>query len=92
MPRDWHYAFHMNPNSMSKDEVADIIGRVTPDMVRKTFFHGTPEDIAAEIRPYVQQGATLNLIADLAPLLVPTDPQATVETSAEICRLVKQGA
>lgn len=91
MPRDWHYAFHMNPNSMTKDEVADIIGRVTPDMVRKTFFHGTPEDIAAEIRPYVQQGARLNLIADLAPLLVPTDPQATVETSAEICRLVKRG-
>jgi phthiodiolone/phenolphthiodiolone dimycocerosates ketoreductase len=59
-------------------------------MVRKTFFHGTPADIAAEIKPFVQAGANLNLIADLAPLLMPVDPQQTIEASAEICRLVKE--
>ncbi|MBN9735601.1 MULTISPECIES: LLM class flavin-dependent oxidoreductase [unclassified Pseudonocardia] len=90
MPLDWHYALHMKPNSMSLPEVMEIVDQVTPEMVRKTFFHGTPEQIAAQITPYVQAGAQLNLIADLAPLLIPTDPAKTVEASAEICRLVKQ--
>lgn len=89
MPLDWHYAMHMKPNSMSLDEITKIIDQVTPEMVRKTFFHGTPKQIAAKIRPYVEAGAELNLIADLAPLLVPTDPKVTVEASGEICRLVK---
>ena len=89
MPLDWHYALHMKPNSMTLDEITKITDQVTPEMVRRTFFHGTPSQIAEQIRPYVEAGARLNLIADLAPLLVPTDPAVTVEASAEICRLVK---
>jgi phthiodiolone/phenolphthiodiolone dimycocerosates ketoreductase len=90
MPLDWHYALHMKPNSTPYEEIQEIISRVTPEMVRKTFFHGTPADIAAEIKPFVKAGANLNLIADLAPLLMPVDPQQTIEASAEICRLVKE--
>ena len=89
MPDDWHYAFHMEPNSMTLDDIMEIVDKVPADMVRKTYFHGTPDDIAAQIRPYVAAGADLHLIADLAPLLVPVDPQETIERSAEICRLVK---
>ncbi|HEY1972069.1 MAG TPA: LLM class flavin-dependent oxidoreductase [Pseudonocardia sp.] len=89
MPMDWHYALHMKPNSLSLDQIMDVVDRVTPEMVRKTYFHGTPADIAAQIRPYVAGGANLHLIADLAPLLVPTEPEVTLRNSAEICRLVK---
>lgn len=89
MPLDWHYALHMKPNSIPHQEIREIISRVTPEMVRKTFFHGTPADIAAEIKPFVAAGANLNLIADLAPLLMPVDPAQTIEASAEICRLLK---
>ncbi|HEX3612707.1 MAG TPA: LLM class flavin-dependent oxidoreductase [Sporichthyaceae bacterium] len=90
MPLDWHYALHMKPNSIPFPEIQEIISRVSPEMVRKTFFHGTPADIAAEIKPFVKAGANLNLIADLAPLLMPVDPAQTIEASAEICRLVKE--
>jgi len=90
MPLDWHYALHMKPNSTPDEQIQDILRRVTPEMVRKTFFYGTPAEIASEIRPFVQAGANLNLIADLAPLLMPVDPQQTIEASAEICRLIKQ--
>jgi phthiodiolone/phenolphthiodiolone dimycocerosates ketoreductase len=91
MPRDWHYAFHMKPNALSLDQVMDVVDRTPRDIVRKTYYHGTPADIAEDIKPYVAQGANLHLIADLAPLLVPTEPEKTIERSAEICRLVKQG-
>jgi phthiodiolone/phenolphthiodiolone dimycocerosates ketoreductase len=91
MPLDWHYALHMKPNSMTLDQLLAVTDRVTPEMVRKTFFYGTPDDIAKQIKPFVDQGATINLVADFAPMLMPTVPEATIEASAEICRLIKQG-
>jgi phthiodiolone/phenolphthiodiolone dimycocerosates ketoreductase len=90
MPRDWHYALHMAPNSMTLDELTAVTDRVTPEMVRKTFFYGTPDDIAKEIVPFVEQGSTVNLVADFAPMLMPVVPEEIIEASAEICRLVKQ--
>ena len=89
MPLDWHYAFNMMPNSMTRAEIDAIVAKVTPEMVRKTFFYGSPADIAAQVKPYVTAGATLNLLADLSPLMVPTDPLASIEQLAEVCRLVK---
>jgi phthiodiolone/phenolphthiodiolone dimycocerosates ketoreductase len=91
LPRDWHYAFHMKPAAMSRADVDEIIDRVTPEMVRKTFFYGTPEEIAARIRPYAASGCDLNLIADLSPLMVPIEPKVWLERYTEICRLVKTG-
>jgi phthiodiolone/phenolphthiodiolone dimycocerosates ketoreductase len=89
MPLDWHYAFKMLPGSMSKAELLAITDQVTPEMVRKTFFHGTPEEIAAEIRPFVEQGADRHLIADVSGLIVETDPTLAFQRLGEICRHVK---
>lgn len=89
MPLDWHYAFDMRPNSMTRAEIDELVAKVPAEMVRKTYFYGSPADIAAQIRPYVKAGATLNLIADLSPLMVPTDPMQSIEQLAEVCRLVK---
>ena len=91
MPLDWHYAFDMIPGSMTKAELLAITDQVTPEMVRKTFFYGTPEQVAAEIRPFVEQGADRHLIADVSGLIVETDPIAAIGQLGEICRLVKEG-
>jgi len=89
LPRDWHYAFHMKPAGMSRAEVDEIIDRVPPDMVRKTFFYGTPAEIAERIKPYAAAGCDLHLIADLSPLMVPIEPKVWLERYTEVCRLVK---
>lgn len=89
-PDDWHYAWKMKPNSMTLEQVYEILDRVPAEMVRKTFLHGTPKQIAEQIRPYGDAGCNLHLIADLAPLLVPTEPETTIRQSSEICRLVKE--
>jgi phthiodiolone/phenolphthiodiolone dimycocerosates ketoreductase len=89
MPLDWHYAFKMIPGSMTKSELLAITDRVTPEMVRKTFFHGTPEEIAAEIRPFVEAGADRHLVADISGLIVETDPALAFKRLGEICRHVK---
>jgi phthiodiolone/phenolphthiodiolone dimycocerosates ketoreductase len=62
---------------------------VPAEMVRKTFFYGTPEDIAAEIIPFVKAGSQLNLVADLSPLMIPVDPIENARQMAEVCRIVK---
>jgi phthiodiolone/phenolphthiodiolone dimycocerosates ketoreductase len=91
MPEDWHYAFDMLPGSMTKEEILEITDQVEPEMVRKTFFYGTPEEVAAEIRPYVEAGADRHLIADVSGLIVETDPIGAIKQLGDICRLVKEG-
>jgi phthiodiolone/phenolphthiodiolone dimycocerosates ketoreductase len=92
MPLDWRYNFDMRPVELSEADVLKWADQVTPEMVRKTFFHGTPEEVAAEIIPYVKAGSELNLIADVSGLIVPQDPAEAARLSGEICRLVKEGA
>ena len=92
MPVDWHYAFDMLPGSMSKQEILSITDQVTPEMVRKTFFYGTPEEVAAEIKPFVEAGADRHLVADVSGLIVETDPVGAIQQLGEICRLIKEPA
>lgn len=91
MPLDWRYNFDMRPAELSRAEVEAVTSRVPAEMVRKTFFYGTPDDIAKEIIPYAKAGCKLNLIADISPLMVETDPFYNIEQMAEVCRLVKVG-
>lgn len=90
MPLDWHYAFDMCPGSWTKEEILAVTDRVTPEMVRKTFFHGTPDEVAADIAPFVEQGATRHLVADVSGLIVETDPEGAIRQLGEICRRVKE--
>lgn len=89
MPRDWHYAFNMIPGSMTREEILAITDEVPAEMVRRTFFYGTPEEVAAELRPYVEAGCDRHLIADVSGLIVETDPVGAIRRQAEICRLLK---
>jgi phthiodiolone/phenolphthiodiolone dimycocerosates ketoreductase len=79
----------MKPSGMSRAEIDEIIDQVTPERVRRTFFYGTPEEIAARIRPYAAQGCDLHLVADLSPLMVPIEPKVWLERYTEVCRLMK---
>ena len=90
MPLDWHYAFKMLPGSMTRSELLAITDRVPPEMVRKTFFYGTPEEVAAEIKPFVEAGADRHLVADVSGLIVETDPVQAIQQLGQICALVKQ--
>lgn len=91
MPRDWHYAFDMIPGNWTREQLLEVTDRVPDEMVRKTYFYGTPEDIAEQIIPYARQGADRHLIADVSGLMVETNPELAIERLAEVCRLVKAG-
>jgi phthiodiolone/phenolphthiodiolone dimycocerosates ketoreductase len=64
-PPDWHYALDLLPCSIGLDEANDVISRVTPEMLQKSFLFGTPEEVADQVLPYVEAGMNLFAPADL---------------------------
>lgn len=90
LPLDWHYATKLLPVKWSDAEVEELLGKVTDDMARRSFTHGTPEQVAAEVQSYVDAGATWVSVCDILPLaLDPADAQAGLARNFEICRRLK---
>lgn len=63
-PADFHYAMRLLPHNMTPHEVDDIVSQVTREMVLKSFFHGTPKQVAEQILPFADAGANFLAPAD----------------------------
>jgi phthiodiolone/phenolphthiodiolone dimycocerosates ketoreductase len=90
LPEDWHYAFDMVPAGMTRAEVDAINDQVTPEMVKKAFVWGTPAEVAAHLNEYSANGCNYHVLADIAPAMVPTDPERVLDRYIEVCRLLKK--
>jgi hypothetical protein len=79
-------------NIHSRDELFEIIDRVTPEMVERAFgdYSGRVEEVAGKIDEYYEAGMTLACIADLLPAFRPIDttPDPLAPTRA-LCRKLK---
>jgi len=92
-PDDWHFSTKMLPSWTSAEEAQSIIDRVSPEMVRKSYFVGTPGDVAAQLQPFVEAGTTWVGITDYMPMTLPLGAgQQAIERSIELLGLVKQRA
>jgi phthiodiolone/phenolphthiodiolone dimycocerosates ketoreductase len=90
-PRDWHYAMKMQPMTYTQAEVDDVIERTTTEMVRRSFFTGSPAEIAQQIQTFVGTGFDAVSICDLLPMILePEDAATAMSRSIEICRLLKE--
>jgi phthiodiolone/phenolphthiodiolone dimycocerosates ketoreductase len=90
MPRDWHYSMKNIPLHVSKAEALDICSRVTPAMNRAAWFRGTPKDVAVELAPYIEAGATWISIIDMLPaVLDPAEGEKAMGRSLELAALLK---
>jgi phthiodiolone/phenolphthiodiolone dimycocerosates ketoreductase len=89
-PDGWHYALKLLPAKMSQAEVDDIIERTSPEMVRRSFHVGTPDQVAAQIKPFIDAGATFASVFDMAPTVRPLDrAPESLERVLEVCRILK---
>jgi phthiodiolone/phenolphthiodiolone dimycocerosates ketoreductase len=89
-PEDWHYALRMLPHAMSQAEVDDIVAQVKPEMIEKSWFIGTPQEIAAQLQPWVEAGADYIAPSDLAPAVLEADEQeGAVARMVELCAALK---
>jgi phthiodiolone/phenolphthiodiolone dimycocerosates ketoreductase len=93
LPLDWHYSRNMLPHHMSRAEVDEIVGRVTPEMARKSWLTGSPEKVAAELQGYVEAGATWINICDILPaVLEPAEMGNALERECRLAGLLKHSA
>jgi phthiodiolone/phenolphthiodiolone dimycocerosates ketoreductase len=89
-PDDWHYALKMLPHQMSRAEVDEVVARVTPKMIEKSWLIGTPEEVAAQLRPWVEAGASYIAPSDLAPAVMePEEHPEVFQTMIELCAQLK---
>jgi phthiodiolone/phenolphthiodiolone dimycocerosates ketoreductase len=89
-PEDWHYAMRLLPHAMSRAEVDEIVAKVTPEMIEKSFFLGTPAEVAAQLRPYVEAGADFMAVGDLSgAALGPEDTEHCLQLTIEACAHLK---
>jgi len=90
MPRNWHYAYHLRPHSLSDTEVTEILGRVTPEMSDRAWIRGTPARVADKLQAFVDAGATWISCIDMMPsLLEPEEAMTAVTRSFEVAGRLK---
>lgn len=89
-PDGWHYSMRLRAMDVTPEQSADVVARTTRAHCEAAFSHGTPAEVAAEVRAYVDAGCTYVSICDLLPLVLdPEDAQAAIARSLEVCGLVK---
>jgi phthiodiolone/phenolphthiodiolone dimycocerosates ketoreductase len=68
------------------------VSRTSSAHCEAAFSHGTPAEVAAEIRPFIDAGCNYVAVCDLLPLVLePADAQGAITRSIETCRLIKAG-
>ena len=91
MPPDWHYAIKMLPQKIGIAEANDMIGRVTPEMSRKSWIYGTPQKAASQLQGFIDAGVTWVATVDILPALLDAEASAAaLQRSIEVCQLIKQ--
>ena len=91
MPDDWHYALKLLPTEVTKEQAMEWLSRLTPAHSEKSWFYGTPKDIAGRIQPYIEAGVNWVVPVDmLAMVLQPEDAAKSLIRCIEIARIVKQ--
>jgi len=90
-PVGWHYAVKLIPTEVTSEDAEAVIERVSPEMVGKAFYQGTPSDIAAQVQGFVDAGLTQASIIDYLPTMLPLEEQLTaMARSVEVCRILKE--
>jgi phthiodiolone/phenolphthiodiolone dimycocerosates ketoreductase len=91
-PPEWHYSLKLLPHDWSRSEVEGVVNKVPREMVEKSFLIGTPEEVAAQVRAYVDAGATHVMMLDwVGTTLPPEQAQSVLPRTIDMCRLVKKG-
>jgi phthiodiolone/phenolphthiodiolone dimycocerosates ketoreductase len=90
LDESFHYAMKAIPTQWTRAYVDEIIAKVTPEMVRRSVFMGSPAEVAKLIGEYVDAGTTHVAVWDFGPMVgaLAQAPQA-LGRSLELCGLLK---
>jgi phthiodiolone/phenolphthiodiolone dimycocerosates ketoreductase len=90
MPEDWHYATRLLPAQCSDTQVEELLAGVSDEIVERSYVHGNPREVANQVQPYVDAGATWIGICDLLPFVLnPADTNQPASRTIEVCGHLK---
>jgi phthiodiolone/phenolphthiodiolone dimycocerosates ketoreductase len=86
---DWHYASDLLPMNIGAAEAEAMLAGVTREITERSYFIGTPAQVAEQLRGYVDVGTTNIHIGDLAAMVLPPEDAAqstrrVIETAAAL--------
>lgn len=70
---EWSYPRDLIPMNVGRDEALEIVEQLTADDVRAARFCGTPPQVADQLQPYIEAGATHVLALNYADLVLTGD-------------------
>jgi phthiodiolone/phenolphthiodiolone dimycocerosates ketoreductase len=91
MPADWHYAMKLLPVKVGESEAMEMVGRTTRKHSEKTWLYGTPDQVAEQLKPFVEAGVTLVCLLDTLPFVLEVeDAMGAIARPIEVSGLLKQ--
>jgi phthiodiolone/phenolphthiodiolone dimycocerosates ketoreductase len=81
---DFAYGRDLYPMEWSREDAMKVVDQVSPDMVRKMKFSGTPREVAKMIQPFIDAGATHVMIGDYGALVNSGDMGSAVSGARRI--------
>ncbi|PQM45417.1 LLM class flavin-dependent oxidoreductase [Mycobacterium talmoniae] len=92
-PQGWAYYKDLLPNDTPDDLVDTILAATTREHVERSWFAGSPADVAAQMRPYLEAGIDWVLPFDYLPVVGdPADAPAAVGWMVDLCRELKSAS
>ncbi len=90
MPEGWNYPTHWLPAEHPAAEIRDIVARTSNELVRKSFYCGTPDYLTGVCREYIDAGADFVSIADMTPMVLgPADGAASIQRAVKTFQALK---
>jgi alkanesulfonate monooxygenase SsuD/methylene tetrahydromethanopterin reductase-like flavin-dependent oxidoreductase (luciferase family) len=81
------------PMNLTSQQVHDVIDPISEDVIDKSWFSGTPAEVAKEFQAYVDAGVDWLQVYDVLPIyLQPAEAAQAHPRSIEVCRILKGNA
>jgi phthiodiolone/phenolphthiodiolone dimycocerosates ketoreductase len=89
-PDEWRYYNDLLPNEITDEFLAQVLEKVTRDHVLAGWVCGTPAEVAATVKEYVDAGADWVCPMDYLPIVLdPAEAPTAFARSLETARLIK---
>jgi phthiodiolone/phenolphthiodiolone dimycocerosates ketoreductase len=86
----WSYPRDLIPMSISRDYAISIANQITPDDVRKARFLGTPRQVADQVQPWIDAGATHVLSYNFAGFVAPGYADGVNRAEVEFFKILRE--
>jgi phthiodiolone/phenolphthiodiolone dimycocerosates ketoreductase len=90
LPADWTYYQKMLPYDCSQLFIDEVVTKTTRKMAERSFFYGSPAQVARQMEPYIDAGVTWMVPYDCMPLiLTPEDAALSLQRNIDVCAHLK---